>query len=336
MIDILDSVMNKNLTITEIYYNRALEYMYLYEYQNAVQDFESIMEATDSDEQKENMPMYYFSYSNALFYMGRLEESLLKINTALELAQNEYKEQFGWIVPTYLVQRACIYDRLYQYKNAQNDRNSATEMEPEINTVPFHIKLLDNDVVGNIMSFMDARTLINTAKATRQLHALYKSIEPMLQPKLYSVPRGLIKALTREGLKLGNKLYSRTVFSYDRRDDIFQFVKGKGPMITIVNIHDNLSIAGYTTKSPVKDGEFYRDDNMWIWKSNNNAIHRIEKSKGTDVYFGLGAAIHVGGFHIDDFLAVTLFESTSFPTWHTIRSQNYTNASVSIYEVKQI
>ncbi len=51
-------------------------------------------------------------------------------------------------------------------------------------STPFHIRLLHDDVVSNIVSFSDKRTVLSVALSCRQLYAVYKSGE-LDNPMLY-------------------------------------------------------------------------------------------------------------------------------------------------------
>jgi tetratricopeptide (TPR) repeat protein len=261
-IDRLDKALDKNLELSEMYYNRALVYMYLYEYENGLTDLETAIEIAGTDtSQRDHLPQYTFSQSIALYYMGKLDESLAKVNQAIELAKSqEFKDSFEGIIPTYLVQRACVYDRMYRYEEATKDRKHAKEKIPTINTTPFHIRLLDNDVVANIMSYMDGQTIVNTAMASRQLNAVFKTLE--VNPLVYK---------------------DENTYMYMELGQYHEFLLLTAPQLKRIlcyrytNGHARVFKELYSTNKYVKEIKYWKD---------HNPVHREKECAELIKYFG--------------------------------------------------
>jgi tetratricopeptide (TPR) repeat protein len=177
--DVLDTALNRIVTMCDMYYNRALVYLFLYDYESALADFETIIKLTDQDKsQRSNLPQYVFAHGVALYYYGNVEESITKFSSAIDLANSEYyNSSFSAAVPSYLVHRACAYDRLYQSKEANEDREQAIKLKPEINATPFHIRLLSDDAVAHVLSFLDRDTCKATALTCRQINAIVEKME---------------------------------------------------------------------------------------------------------------------------------------------------------------
>jgi tetratricopeptide (TPR) repeat protein len=162
---LLDTTLSRTINVCDMYYNRALAYMYCYDYQSARADFETIMTITADDEsQRDNMIQYLIEYSRMLYYSGELENAVKQLTKALGLTDAKP------IRARILVLRACAYERSYMLEEATRDRNEASLCDPNINTTPFHIRLVSDDAICNIISYMDLKSALNFSLSSRQLN----------------------------------------------------------------------------------------------------------------------------------------------------------------------
>jgi tetratricopeptide (TPR) repeat protein len=184
----LDSLLTKNLELCEIYYNRGVLYQYLYDYEKSVQDLETVIAITEKDEtQREKLPQFLYVYSITLYYQANLEESLSKIDQAIQLAStDDYREEFEASVPEFRVHRACILDRLHRDDEAEQERQKVLSLNPDTNVRPLHIRLIDDGAVGIILSYLDGPTLSCTIRASRQLYNIYaQKMKPTANALMY-------------------------------------------------------------------------------------------------------------------------------------------------------
>jgi tetratricopeptide (TPR) repeat protein len=189
VIDMLDKTLSKAISLCDIYYNRSIAYMNMYEYDAAISDLETVMKIASKDEkQKQSMPQYIFAYAVVLFYAGKVQESLDQANKLIEMIKKEKSS----LLPACYVQRASCYDRLYKYEEASQDRETAQKLSPNMHVNPLYIRLLSDDAIEAVMSFLDKGTRVSVAATCRQLRVItgktvYNPIMDLLIHEVYDV-----------------------------------------------------------------------------------------------------------------------------------------------------
>jgi tetratricopeptide (TPR) repeat protein len=163
--DLLDKTLNRKINLCDMYYNRAIAHMYQYDFQSAISDFEAIMEINSNDEQA-NIEQYLFEYGKALYYHGDLEQASNQFTQAFVLCESDV------VRAHILIMRAATCDRLHMYEDAESDRKKASELHEGVNTQPLHIKLLPEDAIHNIITFLDGRSRKNLQLTSRQIKKL--------------------------------------------------------------------------------------------------------------------------------------------------------------------
>jgi tetratricopeptide (TPR) repeat protein len=174
-------IMHSEPSILDFYHKRALIHMYYYDYESGINDFNTIMELAsgpviDDDEQDgivhinvsyqtgqhPYMHEYKFHFGVAFFLLNQPNDALELFNEAIESASPN--------VPfIYYVYRAGCHDRLFDADMALRDRRIARKLAPKYNVNPFLIRLLPDDLVINIISYLDLTSMRNIACSCRQM-----------------------------------------------------------------------------------------------------------------------------------------------------------------------
>jgi tetratricopeptide (TPR) repeat protein len=121
------------------------------------------------------MHEYKFNFGCALYLVAQFEDALALFTEAIECCPATK------IPAKYYIYRAQCNSLLGNSEEATADRVKASRIDRTINVYPLHIRLLPDDTIIIIMSYLDLSSLRNCAMLCRQMHG---TIEKMKFSKL--------------------------------------------------------------------------------------------------------------------------------------------------------